>query len=88
MRIQILILGFKGLISKTEVAFFQKRYMQVRKMRPCHGNILKTDMGTQQQCKTVEMVANDTKMGCNCDSNKEKHKYNSKILTATRCESI
>ena len=29
------------------------------------------------------MATNDTKMGWNCDSDKRKHKYNSKILTAT-----
>ena len=32
-------------------------------------------MAMQQQCKTVEMAANDTKMAWNCDNNKEKHKY-------------
>ena len=41
-------------------------------------------MATQQQRKTVEIVANDTKMAWNCNSNKEKHKYNGKILTGTK----
>ena len=36
--------------------------MQVRKMRPCQGNIPKSDMAMQQQHKGVEMAANDTKM--------------------------
>ena len=40
-------------------------------------------MALKQQHRTAEMAKNDTKMGRNCDSNKEKYKYNSKIPTAT-----
>ena len=42
----------------------------------------------QQQHKTVEMVANNQRWVETVTSNKEKHKYNSQILTGTRRESI
>ena len=38
-------------------------------------------MALKQQHKTDEMATNDTKMDRNCDSDEDKHKYNSKILT-------
>ena len=40
-------------------------------------------MTLKQQHRTVEMVTNDTNMGLNCDSEREKHKDNSKIPTLT-----
>ena len=40
-------------------------------------------MALKQQDRTAEMVTNDTKMGWNRDSEREKHKDNSKIPTPT-----
>ena len=36
----------------------------------------------QRQYNGAEMVTSDTKMGWNCDSDREKRKYNSNIPTA------
>ena len=41
-------------------------------------------MAMKQGHKKTEMVANNTKMGYNCNSNEEKHKYNNKIPTGIR----
>ena len=38
------------------------------------GKILTNNMAMKQQHKTVEMAANDTKIGWNCDSDREKRK--------------
>ena len=51
--------------------------------RPCEGKILTRNMALKQQHRTEEMVTNYTKMSWNCDRDKEKHKYNSIIPTAT-----
>ena len=40
-------------------------------------------MALKQQHKTDEMATNDTKMDWNCDSDRDKCKYNSKIPTGT-----
>ena len=45
--------------------------------------MLTSDMALRKQHRTVEMATNDTKMGSNCESDREKRKYNSKISTAT-----
>ena len=45
--------------------------------RPC-WKIPTSDMALKQQHKKVEMATNNKKMGWNCNSNGEKHKYNSK----------
>ena len=39
-------------------------------------------MALKQQHRTAELAKNDTKMGWNSDSNKEKYKYSGKIPTA------
>ena len=45
--------------------------------------MLTSDMALRKQHRTAEMATNDTKMGSNCESDREKRKYNSKISTAT-----
>ena len=40
-------------------------------------------MAFKQWHKSEEMVTNDTKMSWKCDRDKKKHKYYSKMLTAT-----
>ena len=40
-------------------------------------------MSLKQRHKTAEIATNDTKTGLNCDSDREKCKNNSEILTAT-----
>ena len=45
--------------------------------------MLTSDMAFTEQHRTVEMTTNDTKMGSNCESDRDNRKCNSKILTAT-----
>ena len=45
--------------------------------------MLTSDMAFREQHKTMEMAINDTKIGSNCESDREKPKYNSKISTET-----
>lgn len=45
--------------------------------------MLTSDMAFREQHSTMEMAINDTKMGSNCESDRENRKCNSKILTAT-----
>lgn len=52
-------------------------------MRSPYSKILTRDMMSKQQHRTAKKVTNDTKIGWICDSNREKHKYNSKIQTVT-----
>ena len=40
-------------------------------------------MGLKKWHGTAGMVINDTKMGWNCDNNRQKHKYNGKMQTVT-----
>ena len=48
------------------------------------GLIPTINMALKQWHRTAEMTTNDTKMGWNCDSDKERHKHNNcKIPTAT-----
>ena len=52
-------------------------------MRLCQGQIPTSGMALKWLHKTDELVTNDMKLVQNHDSDEEKHKYNSKILTAT-----
>ena len=48
------------------------------------GLIPTINMALKQWHRTAEMTTNDTKMGWNCDSDRERHKHNNcKIPTAT-----
>ena len=43
--------------------------------------ILTSNMALKLRHRTTEMMKNNTKMGLNCDIDREKHKYSSKIPT-------
>ena len=53
--------------------------LSVPLMRSCPTS----KMALKQWHRTAEMMTNDTKMAWNCDSDRERHKYNCKIPTAT-----
>lgn len=43
-------------------------------MRSCYSKILTSNMALKQGHRTAEIAENDTKMGWNCHSDREKHK--------------
>ena len=50
---------------------------------PVRQNFDKQNMSLKQRHRAAEMATNDTKMDWNCDSDREKRKYDSKISIAT-----
>ena len=51
-------------------------------LRPCWDEFKQATTAKIGQWKGRKTAKNDTKMGLNCNIDREKHKYNSKIPTA------